>query len=97
MLFPVAIAVAGFVLAQRLARPGVRGGGAWPAAVAPVLLIWALAATAPAMLLAGLVRGLIGPGPGLTLVHAVSGAAFALFWGAGLAALARRPDRRRVS
>ena len=44
VLFPVAIAVAGFVLVQRLARPGVRGGAAWAAAVTPVLLIWALAA-----------------------------------------------------
>ncbi|MGJ7489581.1 DUF1109 domain-containing protein [Variovorax sp. ZT4R33] len=44
LLFPLAIAAAGFVLLQRLARPGVRGGLAWTAAVAPVLLIWALAA-----------------------------------------------------
>lgn len=44
LLFPLAIAAAGLVLLHRLARPGVRGGGAWPAAVAPVLLIWALAA-----------------------------------------------------
>lgn len=53
-------------------------------------LIWALAATAPAMLLAGLVQGLIGPGPGLTLVHAVAGVAFAVFWIAGITALARK-------
>jgi RNA polymerase sigma factor (sigma-70 family) len=31
VLFPVAIAVAGFVLVQRLARPGMRGGLVWPA------------------------------------------------------------------
>lgn len=43
VLFPIVIAAAGFVLVQRLARPGVRGGLAWPAAMAPVLLIWALA------------------------------------------------------
>lgn len=43
VLFPFAIAAAGFVLVHRLARPGVRGGLAWPAVVAPVLLIWALA------------------------------------------------------
>ena len=46
-----------------------------------------LAATAPVMLLGGLVAGLVGPGPGLTLVHAVAGAAFLLFWIAGLRAL----------
>ncbi|WP_240602541.1 hypothetical protein [Paracoccus endophyticus] len=86
------LAVAGIV--QLVARVlGLRLGGA----DSRLALIWALAATAPAMLLAGLVGGLIGPGPGLTLVHVVSGLAFVLFWGTGLAALARRPDRRRLS
>jgi hypothetical protein len=46
LLFPIAIAAAGFVLVQRLARPGVRGGLAWPALAAPVLLVWVLAAVA---------------------------------------------------
>ena len=56
-------------------------------------LVWALAAVAPAMLLAGLVNGLIGPGPGLTLVHVLVGAAFLWFWVSGLRALMPRGER----
>lgn len=44
LLFPIAIAAAGFVLVQRLARPGVRGGLAWAALAVPVALVWAMAA-----------------------------------------------------
>lgn len=43
LLFPLAIAVAGFVAVQRLGRPGVQVGGARVALVLPVLLVWALA------------------------------------------------------
>ena len=53
----------------------------------------ALAAVAPAMLLAGLVNGLVGPGPGLTLIHVLAGAAFLWFWGSGLRALMPRGER----
>ncbi|MCZ0961574.1 hypothetical protein [Paracoccus benzoatiresistens] len=53
-------------------------------------LFWALLAVAPAMLLAGLVAGLVGQGPGLTLTQAVCGLGFLMIWGAGIAALARR-------
>ena len=62
-------------------------GGRIEGRLARLALIWALAATAPVMLLGGLVAGLVWPGPGLTLVHAVAGAAFLLFWIAGLRAL----------
>jgi hypothetical protein len=51
-------------------------------------LFWALLAVAPAMLLAGLVGGLIGPGPALALVQALAGIGFLWIWGAGLSALA---------
>ncbi|MGR4869671.1 NrsF family protein [Variovorax sp. LARHSF232] len=44
ILFPFFIAWGGFVLAQRLARPGVRAGRAWIVLVAPVLFIWAMGA-----------------------------------------------------
>lgn len=44
LLFPIAVAAAAFVLVQRLARPGVRGGLAWAALALPVALIWAMAA-----------------------------------------------------
>jgi hypothetical protein len=44
LMFPIAIAAAGFVLVQRLARPGVRCGLAWAALAVPVALVWAMAA-----------------------------------------------------
>ena len=56
-------------------------------------LIWALAAVAPVMLLAGLVQGFLGEGPGLTLVHAIAGLSFIAFWVAGLRALSGRELR----
>lgn len=49
-------------------------------------LFWALLAVAPAMLLAGLVGGLIGSGPALVLTQAVAGIGFVVIWGAGIAA-----------
>ena len=42
LLFPACIAVAGFVIVQRLARPGVRVRAAWLGVAVPVLLVWAL-------------------------------------------------------
>ena len=53
-------------------------------------LFWALLAVAPAMLLAGLVSGLVGQGPALTLIRAISGIGFVMIWGAGISTLARR-------
>ncbi|MBD9528253.1 MULTISPECIES: hypothetical protein [Paracoccus] len=52
-------------------------------------LFWALLAVSPAMLLAGLTAGLIGPGAALTLTRAVAGLGFLVIWGAGLGALTR--------
>lgn len=46
LLFPLAIAGAAFVMAQRLARPGVPVRRAWIGAVLPVLVVWALAVVA---------------------------------------------------
>lgn len=51
LLFPACIAVAGFVIVQRLARPGVRVRAAWVGLAVPVLLVWAL----------GLATWLMGP------------------------------------
>lgn len=50
-------------------------------------LFWALLAISPAMLLSGLVQGLVGPGPALGLVQVVSTLGFACIWGAALIAL----------
>lgn len=46
ILFPFSVAWAGFVMVQRLARPGVRIGRARYALAAPVLLIWVMALVA---------------------------------------------------
>lgn len=46
VLFPLCIAAAGFVMVQRLARPGVNVRHAWAGAVLPVLGVWALAVVA---------------------------------------------------
>ncbi|MDM0080178.1 DUF1109 domain-containing protein [Variovorax sp. J31P179] len=46
LLFGAGIALAAFVVVQRLARPGVRVRGAWLGLAAPVLLIWLLALVA---------------------------------------------------
>lgn len=43
LLFGTSIALAGFVVVQRLARPGARVRGAWLGLAAPVLVIWVLA------------------------------------------------------
>ncbi len=51
-------------------------------------LFWALLAVSPAMLLAGLTGGLVGPGPALTLTQTLAGLGFLFIWGAGLRALA---------
>ena len=53
-------------------------------------LFWALLAVAPAVLLTGLVAGLVGPGAGLNITGALSGLGFLFIWGAGLRALAVR-------
>ncbi|WP_347266827.1 hypothetical protein [Paracoccus sp. (in: a-proteobacteria)] len=62
----------------------------WPVTgpEARLALFWALLAVAPAMLLSGLVAGLIGPGPALSLTKAMAGLGFLVIWGAGLCALA---------
>lgn len=61
LLFGTGIALAGFVVLQRLARPGARVRGAWLGLAAPVLVIWVLALlallSAPAQDRAALVWG----------------------------------------
>lgn len=46
MLFGATVAMAGFVVVQRLARPGARVRGAWLGLAVPVLVIWILAVIA---------------------------------------------------
>ncbi|SDE89965.1 hypothetical protein SAMN05421538_11428 [Paracoccus isoporae] len=58
---------------------------------ARLALFWALLAIAPAMLLSGLVEGLMGPGAALSVTRLICGIGFLLIWGAGLRAVARTP------
>ena len=54
------------------------GQGTWYGA--RIALFWALASIGPLMLLQGLVAGMIGSGPALTLVTLLVGAAFLWLW-----------------
>ena len=47
---------------------------------ARLALFWALVTVSPLTLLLGLVKGMIGPGPGLVAVTVLTGAAFLGFW-----------------
>ncbi|MDF3606620.1 hypothetical protein PE067_10985 [Paracoccus sp. DMF-8] len=53
-------------------------------------LFWALLAVSPAMLLAGMVAGLVGPGAALILCQALAGLGFLYIWGAGLRVLSEK-------
>lgn len=46
LLFPLSIAVSAFVTVLRLARPGIEVRRAWIGLVAPVFLVWTMAAVA---------------------------------------------------
>jgi hypothetical protein len=63
-------------------------GAAVPGWAARAALFWAVLAVSPAMLLAGLVAGFADPGPVTTLTGTLAGAAFLVFWVAGLRAAA---------
>lgn len=79
----LAYAVAALVSAlSRLAGRPVAPGNS------RLALFWALLAVAPAMLLAGLTEGLVGPGAALSLTRGLAGLGFLVIWGAGLRALA---------
>lgn len=61
LAFPVCMAIAGFVIVQRLARPGARVHLAWLGLALPVLVIWSMAlmmlASAPAEQRPALIMG----------------------------------------
>lgn len=59
------------------------GGGASGFGVR-MALFWSMLAVSPAVLLEGLVAGLIGPGPALYLVWTILTIAFLAIWGASL-------------
>lgn len=53
-------------------------------------LFWSLLTVSPAMLLAGMVAGLVGPGLGLILCQALAGLGFLYIWCAGLRTLSEK-------
>lgn len=63
---------------SRLVAGRLGGQGSWYGA--RVALFWALAAIGPLMLFQGLVAGMIGPGPAVTAVTLLVGAAFFWLW-----------------
>ena len=67
------LAAAGHLIAWVMGGQGDYYGGR-------LALFWALLTISPVMLLQGLVAGMIGPGPGLTLVSTIAGLAFLGFW-----------------
>lgn len=68
----------GLAALGHLAARAMGGQGDWYGA--RLALFWALACIGPLMLLQGLVSGMIGPGPALTLVTLLVGAAFLWLW-----------------
>lgn len=67
------LAAVGHLIARLAGGQGSYYGGR-------LALFWALVTISPAMLLQGLVAGMIGPGPALTLVSSIAGVAFLGFW-----------------
>ncbi len=74
--------------AMRIAgRPGDGYG-------ARLALFWALLSAAPLWLLYGLMAGLVGPGPGMTIVGGLALAGFLWFWIMGLIEVGRGEGAR---
>ena len=68
----------GLAALSHLIAKAIGGKGSWYGA--RLSLFWTLLATSPLVLLYGLVRGLIGPGPQATLVGAVGAIVFLTIW-----------------
>ena len=68
----------GLAALGHIAARAMGGQGTWHGA--RIALFWALACIGPLLLLQGLVSGMIGPGPALTLVTLLVGAAFLWLW-----------------
>lgn len=75
LLPPIAYALAAI---SHLAARALGGQGTGYGA--RIALFWSLLAVSPLMLLQGLVRGFIGPGPALTATGILVGAAFLALW-----------------
>jgi hypothetical protein len=93
-LFVMPLVFYGIAALSHLVARAFGGRGTWWGA--RVALFWTLLATAPLMLLQGLVAGLIGPGVELQIVGAATALAFLAIWGVSLRE-AERPEERRAS
>lgn len=78
----------GLAALSHLVARACGGQGSWYGA--RLALFWGLVAAAPFVLLAGIVAGLIGPGPQLTATGAVTFAAFLFQWIMALTEAERR-------
>lgn len=77
-LFIMPIVFYGIAALSHLAARAMGGQGSWTGA--RLALFWAVLAVSPLMLLQGLVAGLVGPGPALTLVYTLVTLAFFAHW-----------------
>lgn len=74
----------GLAALGRIAARALGGRASWYGA--RIALFWALDTVTPLILLAGMVAGLIGPGPQLTAVGMLTFVAFLAFWAINLRA-----------
>lgn len=87
-VFLMPLAMYGLAAASHVVARLLGGQGSWYGA--RLALFWALLASVPAWLLAGLVAGFIGQGIQLTLTGSAALGVFVLFWALGLAMAERR-------
>lgn len=78
-----ALAAVSFLVVRLVARAGTGLG-------ARVALFWALLATAPLMLIRGLVAGFAGPGAAYSILGGMAAAAFLTFWIIGMREMSRK-------
>ncbi|MCU0802544.1 MAG: YIP1 family protein [Rhodobacteraceae bacterium] len=77
----------GLAALSRVIARAFGGRGTWYGT--RIALFWSLVAVTPVMLLQGMVAGMIGPSPGLTVVQVFAGLAFVVFWGLALVEVER--------
>jgi hypothetical protein len=91
VLPPLAYALAA---ASHLAARAMGGRGTWFGA--RMALFWSFLAVTPAMLLHGLVTGIVGPGAGATLLGVAVLLAFLFLWLSALAEAERGPESEKA-
>lgn len=92
-LFIMPLAFYGIAALSHIVARLLGGQGTWWGA--RIALFWTLLATAPLMLLYGLVAGMIGPGLELQITGAVTALAFLVIWGVSLREAETAPEEAR--